>query len=262
MYLEDLENRHPHGESAVFDDHNIHLSQHPSQADSSASSEQVDHETEHWPVSADLRKELDALKYDFRAVPLRVYVGDRFVEPVDVNDTIRGALVEVHFELRHFFIAPDSYDSFNATIEQILVLQPGEAPPDTPYKRKNVRDGPIRLNPTPAQQQRFQHSTASASSSRTLTITERSTSNNNNVRKDDEDSDDNGTGGTYCSFYFDACVPTIRYQQAALLRPCRTTPKVNRKNVSDNRNWFHLCINYSWYVYSILPAVHDVNIFV
>lgn len=81
-----------------------------------------------------------------------------------MNDTIRGALVEVHFELQHFFIPLDSYELFNTTIEQILILQPGEAPPETPYKRKKVRDGPIRLNPTPVQQQHFQHSSVTASS--------------------------------------------------------------------------------------------------
>jgi hypothetical protein len=110
-------------------------------------SELVDSETEHWPIPTELRDELDVLKYEYRAKPLRVYVKDKFVEPTDVNDTIRGALVEVHFELHHYFISSDAYDSFNGVIEQILVLQPGKAPPETPYKRKNVRDGPIRMNP-------------------------------------------------------------------------------------------------------------------
>lgn len=95
--------------------------------------------------------------------------------------------MEVHFELRHFFIATDSYDSFNASIEQILVLQPGQAPPDTPYKRKHVRDGPILLNPTPAQQPRLEHSTCVASTSRLLTATEPSPSDTEEGRKDNED---------------------------------------------------------------------------
>ena len=61
--------------------------------------------------------------------------------------------MEVHFTLRHYFISSDSYDSFNGVIEQILVLQPGELPPQTVYKRKNVREGPIRMNPTSAAHQ-------------------------------------------------------------------------------------------------------------
>lgn len=167
------------------------------------------HETEHWLVSADLEKELDALKYDYCAIPLCIYVNDRFVEPVDVNKTIRGALVVVHFELWHFFIAPKSYDSFNATIEQILVLQPGEAPPNTPYKRKNVHNGPIHLNPTPTQWQCFEESHSVTSSSHTRTITERSSAGTKDGTKDSEDNskddEDNGkdsedNGGMYTFF--------------------------------------------------------------
>ena len=115
-------------------------------------------------------------------------MNNKFVEPIDVNDTIRGALVEVHFELHHFFITTNSYDSFNVSIEQILILQPGQAPPNTPYKHKHVHNGPILLNPTPAQQPRLEHSTCIASTSRLLTATEPSPSDTEEGRKDDEDS--------------------------------------------------------------------------
>lgn len=108
---------------------------------------------EHWPVANDMRVELDALKHEFFARPLRVYRSNQFVEPSNVEDTIRGALVEVHFTLHHYFISSDSYNSFNGVIEQILVLQPGELPPQTVYKHKNVREGPIRMNPTLAAHQ-------------------------------------------------------------------------------------------------------------
>ena len=53
------------------------------------------------------------------------------------NSAIKGALVELHFELHHFPIRKVAQDSFNATIEQIIVLRPGEARPMTAYKRKN-----------------------------------------------------------------------------------------------------------------------------
>ena len=48
--------------------------------------------------------------------------------PPEVNDVneVEGALVEVHFELRHFCIYRESKDSFNATVmalkESRLVL--------------------------------------------------------------------------------------------------------------------------------------------
>ncbi|KAH9160657.1 hypothetical protein EDB89DRAFT_2036299 [Lactarius sanguifluus] len=38
--------------------------------------------------------------------------------------------------------------SFNGSIEQIMVLQPSQAEPTSPYKRRNVQDGPIRLKPS------------------------------------------------------------------------------------------------------------------
>lgn len=107
----------------------------------------MDEETEHWPVPPRFRDELDSIKFEYRAMPLPVYLHDRFVEPAFVNDTVRGALVEIHFEFRHFAILKKVQDSFNASIEQIIVIRPGESRPATGYKRKNVRDGPIRMNP-------------------------------------------------------------------------------------------------------------------
>ena len=108
----------------------------------------VDEETARWPVLPRLRGNLQRIKFEYRAVPLSVYVNGRFVEPADVNTAIKGALVELHFELHHFAIRKGGHDSFNATIEQIIVLHPGEARPMTAYKRKNPRDAPIDVKPT------------------------------------------------------------------------------------------------------------------
>ena len=103
----------------------------------------MDEETERWPVPPPLRGELDRIKFEYRAVPLPVYVNENFVEPLNVNSAIKGALVELHFELHHFAFRKAGQDSFNATIEQIIVLRPGEPRPMTAYKRKNPRVGPI-----------------------------------------------------------------------------------------------------------------------
>jgi hypothetical protein len=110
----------------------------------------VDSVTEHWPISPDLRPSLDEIKYDYRALPLRVYIGDKYVSVEKVNDTLRGALVEIHFEVRHFTIQQKNFDSFNASIKQIIVLQPGEPEEASPYKRDSVLEGsePIRKKPT------------------------------------------------------------------------------------------------------------------
>ena len=109
--------------------------------------EEVDEETECWPIHPCFWDELDKIKFEYRAQPLAVYLRDKFIEPSEVNNAIRGALVKIHLKFRHFTIQRRSQDSFNASIEQIIVLWPGEARPATGYKQKNVRDGPIRMNP-------------------------------------------------------------------------------------------------------------------
>lgn len=96
-----------------------------------------------------LQVELDKIKYMFEASPLPVYVGDRFIKPQDVHAMLKGALVEVSFELRHFCIQKKHEDSFNASVQQVLILQPGKARPCNAYKRRNVFDGPVRACPAP-----------------------------------------------------------------------------------------------------------------
>jgi len=105
----------------------------------------VDNETEQWPVPVDLRDDLDKIKRMYHAAPLRVFARNAFVEVLNVNDVIRGALVEMHFELYHYSIRAKNQgpqDSFNAHIQQILVLQPGKQRPITAYKRKNFATVP------------------------------------------------------------------------------------------------------------------------
>jgi hypothetical protein len=101
-------------------------------------------------VKASLRADLDKIKFGFKASPLPVSVENqnRDLQPKDVQEMLRGALVEVHFELRHFYFQEENKDSFNATVQQVLVLQPGVARPATACKRKDALEAPIRLNPT------------------------------------------------------------------------------------------------------------------
>jgi hypothetical protein len=78
-------------------------------------------------MSPELRGAPDSIKNEFRAVPLLVFVDDKFVEPAHVVDAIKGA-----FEMRHYCITLT-----RTSIEQILVLQ-RSGPPVSPYKRKNL----------------------------------------------------------------------------------------------------------------------------
>ena len=91
-----------------------------------------------------LRPDLDKVKFSYQACPLPVYVGDHFIKPQDVQGVLQGALVEVSFELQHFCIKKKNEDSFNASVQQVVILQPGEACPTNAFKRCNVFDGPVR----------------------------------------------------------------------------------------------------------------------
>lgn len=106
----------------------------------------VDAETENWSVPAEFRSYLDEVKYEYKASPLRVYGKHGFVEPIDVEEQLKGALVELRFDLHHYFIEKAHFDSFNAGVQQIIILQPGNASAATAYKRKDVRDGPISID--------------------------------------------------------------------------------------------------------------------
>jgi hypothetical protein len=107
---------------------------------------EIDEETNEWPVPSEFQEELDDIKETYQATPLKVYIGNKFVEPLDVCAALSNALVEMHFTIQHYRIAKESaFDSFSAVIQQILVLKPGVSKNASPYKRKNFRDGPVKV---------------------------------------------------------------------------------------------------------------------
>ena len=76
----------------------------------------------------------EKVKFSFQVFPLPVYVGDHMVKLLDIEDMLRGALVEVSFKLRHFCFKNKGEDSFNATAQQVLILQLGIARPANAFK--------------------------------------------------------------------------------------------------------------------------------
>lgn len=99
---------------------------HKAHHDNDKVTEEVDEETECWPIHLQFQDELDKIKFEYHTQPLSVYVRNQFIEPSKVNNTIRGALVKIHLEFHHFAIQQYSQDSLNASIKQIIVLCPGE----------------------------------------------------------------------------------------------------------------------------------------
>ncbi|KAH9008174.1 hypothetical protein EDB84DRAFT_1250467, partial [Lactarius hengduanensis] len=88
-----------------------------------------------WPIAPDFCVDLNRIKTEYAAQPLHVFQNDVFVPPEEVTEVVKGALIEVHFRLFHYFIHNQSFDSFNATVEQVIVLQPSTPEPSSPYKR-------------------------------------------------------------------------------------------------------------------------------
>ncbi|KAG2114425.1 hypothetical protein DEU56DRAFT_761835 [Suillus clintonianus] len=142
VYLEDIEN-----------------DTGPLQSTGSKSKEklEMDKETANWPVDDEYCQYLDPIKAHFKAVPLRVYDEENhFVEPENVNNVLRNAVVEVHFTLHHTYLAKSSppQDSFRANIEQMMILKRGK--PIAAIYTSDPRSGPVRTaihhTPPPAEE--------------------------------------------------------------------------------------------------------------
>ena len=101
--------------------------------------------TEHWPVPPHLRDRFDVIKYTHIITPLPVFENDIYVEPTLVNNTLKNSLVEVHFNIRHHKIG--TYDSFTGIPIQVIILKSSLTPSPSPYKQKDIREGPFRLKP-------------------------------------------------------------------------------------------------------------------
>jgi len=72
-----------------------------------------------------------------------------------VNGVLKGALVEVHFCLKHYRIKDSKtgrvLDSFTGLVQQIIILKDPVPKQANDYKRKNMLDGPFRPKPFQAQ---------------------------------------------------------------------------------------------------------------
>ncbi|EDR03105.1 uncharacterized protein LACBIDRAFT_307571 [Laccaria bicolor S238N-H82] len=103
-------------------------------------------DTNAWPVRANEREALADLVQTHKVLPLMVYdETEAAVLPMNVTETIKGALVELTFRLKHYYIQDKNYDTFSAAIEQIIVLKRAPPKQPSPYRRGA---GPVRLPTT------------------------------------------------------------------------------------------------------------------
>ncbi|KAF8227128.1 hypothetical protein L208DRAFT_1379922 [Tricholoma matsutake] len=75
--------------------------------------------------------------------PASASVTGMSTEDEDANNALWGALVEVHFTLKHFHIKRENYKSFLVIPQQVLVLRCTDKKP-VPH---DVRAGPVSLAP-------------------------------------------------------------------------------------------------------------------
>jgi hypothetical protein len=105
---------------------------------------ELDEETEQWHIPKEMTKDFLCIKDNYyQPIPLVVYKGDLFVEPPEVNQAIKNALVELHFGILHCKISrpgEGTHNSFNAVPKQLLKSAPIGVP--SANKHKNVCSGP------------------------------------------------------------------------------------------------------------------------
>lgn len=110
-----------------------------------AEEETINEETKNWPIDPKLCDKLDLIKPSHRAIPLRVYQHDMFIEPSNVNSALRNAEIEIQFSVHHVFLKNQTppRDSFRANIEQIIILRSGKGLQSSDYSKIDPRSGPI-----------------------------------------------------------------------------------------------------------------------
>jgi hypothetical protein len=67
------------------------------------------------------------------------------VEPGDVNEALKGAIVEVFFPVKHYYLRDKMFDTFQADIQQIKIIKPRASIATSGFKRCNAREGPLNV---------------------------------------------------------------------------------------------------------------------
>ncbi|KAG8221651.1 hypothetical protein J3R82DRAFT_1931, partial [Butyriboletus roseoflavus] len=81
--------------------------------------ETMDDETCNWPVEDKYWDMLHLISPTYKAIPLRAYNKDAFIEPSEVNNALQNSIIEIHFSLHHTFLSKHNppRDSFCANIK-------------------------------------------------------------------------------------------------------------------------------------------------
>ncbi|KAJ8597884.1 hypothetical protein M405DRAFT_855176 [Rhizopogon salebrosus TDB-379] len=103
----------------------------------------MDTETNERPIPMEQKEESECMKFNFLACPLAVYRDNTFMEPGEVNEALTGAMVEVFFAIRHYYLCDKKFDTFQADIQQIKDRQTRWINYFFRFKRRNARERPL-----------------------------------------------------------------------------------------------------------------------
>ena len=110
--------------------------------------------TNGYPISEKYREAFDNLVSRWRATPLPAFDSDgKFIKLNDLEVSLRGSLVLVYFELKHYAIRDKrlnsvSTNTFSATATQVKILEAGGDRKPSPYKTLLLK-GPKTLPQSP-----------------------------------------------------------------------------------------------------------------
>jgi hypothetical protein len=65
------------------------------------------------------------------------------VEPRDVVGALTGAVVEVYFGMRHYYLRNKKFDTFQAEMQQIRIVKPESSIAASGFKRRHARKGQL-----------------------------------------------------------------------------------------------------------------------
>jgi hypothetical protein len=84
------------------------------------------------------KDEFDSMRFNFIAYPLRVYWDKTFIELRDVIEALMGAVIEVYFGIRHYYLCNKKFNMFYVEIQQIKIMKPGCSIMTSGFKRCNA----------------------------------------------------------------------------------------------------------------------------